>query len=243
MIRIGTSGWDYAHWVGIFYPEEMPEREYLAFYSRHFETVEINRSFYRLPSFDNFAAWASQVEQPSKFCFAVKGSRYITHFKKLNNPTEPVELLLSSAAGLGSRLGPILFQLPPNWKANPDRLRGFIGTLPTERRVAFEFRHPSWFKPEIAEILDEAGCTSVYGVGGGHPTPADAPLVGRFRYVRVHGGANGVGLTDDELEPWADCLAVDCTKGRDAYVYFNNDPGGFAIWNAIRLRELLADRC
>lgn len=239
MIRIGTSGWDYAHWTGVFYPDDMPEREYLTFYSKQFETVEINRSFYRLPSHDNFAAWARQVEQSRVFCFAVKGSRYITHMKKLKDPEEPVGSLVSAASGLGPRLGPFLFQLPPNWKANPDRLKTFVKTLPAKRQVAFEFRHPTWYSPEITEFLDEAGYTVVYAIGGEHPTPADVALIGDFRYVRFHGGAHGVGLFDKELEPWADCLARDRVDGRDAYVYFNNDPDGHAIRDAKRLREML----
>lgn len=239
MIRIGTSGWDYAHWSGVFYPEHLPEHEYLSFYARHFETVEINRSFYRLPTRENFASWAKQVEDSPQFCFAAKGSRYITHMKKLKDPREPIERLYSAASGLGMHLGPFLFQLPPNWKANPSRLRSFVAELSATQRTAFEFRHPSWFCAEVDSILSTAGCTSVYGVGGEHPTPVAANLIGDFRYVRFHSGSHGVGLTDAELEPWANRLANDWDAERDAYVYFNNDPDGNAIRNAQRLIEML----
>lgn len=171
-----------------------------------------------------------------------KASRNITQLKKLKNSREPVERLCSAAKGLGAHLKWFLFQLPPNWTADPARLDSFVSVLPAGQRAAFEFRHPSWFCAEINSIFSSAGFTSVYGVGGEHPTPIAAKLTGDFRYVRVHGGSRGLGLTDAELELWADRLANDRDAGRDGYGYFNNDPDGHAIRDVRRLIETLHHR-
>jgi uncharacterized protein YecE (DUF72 family) len=239
MIWIGTSGWVYRHWVGPFYPPDLPARDWLAYYARHFSTVEINRSFYRLPKREVFRDWAGQVAGQARFrCFAVKASRFITHLKKLRDPDEPLARLVDAAEGLGERLGPFLYQLPPNWRADPGRLEQFVARLPRQHRAAFEFRDRSWFAPEVLSILDRAGCALVVAVGGSHPSPHDAPVIGPFGYVRFHHGAHGIGFTERELHAWAGRLAG-MAQDRDVYVYFNNDPGGHAIVDAQRLRELL----
>jgi len=239
MILIGTSGWVYKHWIGCFYPPEMKQSEWLAHYARHFETVEINRSFYRLPTHENFQAWAEQVHDHSNFLFAVKASRYLTHLKKLYGPEEPIARLVGAAEGLGEHLGPFLYQMPPRWPADATRLRYFLERLPKNHRAALEFRDHSWFAPEILKVLEVFGCALVRAVGGWY-TPLEVPDVGPFRYIRVHGGQYGVGLTEGELQFWAERIARDASQGLDVYVYFNNDPGCHAIYNGFRIREMLA---
>ena len=243
MIWIGTSGWVYPHWAGRFYPLDLPQHDWLPYYAQHFSTVEINRSFYRLPTYEQFHVWAEQTASHPDFLFAVKASRYITHIKKLIDPQEAITRLITSASGLGEHLGPFLYQLPPNWRANPKRLEQFIELLPHAQQAAFEFRDPSWFQPEtfssLSQILNIAGCALVIAIGGPCPTPLEAPFIGPFRYLRIHHGAQGIGLSDDELVFWAKRLNIDIAKGREVYVYFNNDAEAYAIRDALRLNELL----
>ncbi len=240
MIRIGTSGWVYPHWLDRFYPRSLPERDQLAFYSREFPTVEINASFYRLPSREQFAAWAEQTRDHPGFCFAVKASRYVTHLKKLRDVEEGLRRLIEHAEGLGAQLGPFLYQLPPHWRANPDRLREFLALLPSRYLAAFEFRDPTWLQPDILSLLEDRGCALVVAIGGPHYTPVELPPVGPFAYLRFHGGLYGIGFTDGELAFWADRITA--WADRDVYVYFNNDPEGHAIYDARRLRSLLGVR-
>jgi uncharacterized protein YecE (DUF72 family) len=238
VILIGTSGWVYKHWIGCFYPRDLKQKDWLPHYAGRFPTVEINRSFYRLPTCGNFASWAGQVGWHSHFTFAVKASRYLTHMKRLYGPEEPLERLEGAARGLGRHLGPFLYQLPPRYPADPVRLRYFISKLPGEQRAAFEFRDGSWYSPEILHILNETGCALVRAIGG-YYTPVEVPDVGSFRYLRVHGGQYGTGLTEGELGYWADRIREYASQGLDVYVYFNNDPDCHAIYDAFRLREML----
>jgi uncharacterized protein YecE (DUF72 family) len=239
MIWIGTSGWVYPHWVGRFYPRELPARDQLTYYARHFATVEINRSFYRLPDRNQFASWAEEVAAHPGFCCAVKASRYITHLKKLHDTGAAVARLIVSAEGLSEHLGPFLYQLPPHWRANAPRLAQFVATLPRHYRAAFEFRDPTWFQPAITQILKDAGCALVIAIGGSHPTPLDIATAGPFHYLRFHHGAHDIGFSDAELAFWAERLAITDEQGHDAYVYFNNDAEGHAITDALRLRAML----
>jgi uncharacterized protein YecE (DUF72 family) len=243
MIWIGTSGWIYPHWSGRFYPSGLPTREHLAYYARHFSTVELNNSFYRLPSYEQFQRWGEQVHSHPGFCFAVKASRFITHLKKLQGVEEGINRLYSAAEGLGSHIGPFLYQLPPRWHVNLQRLQHFLAQLPTTYRAAFEFRDPSWLQAEtlslLRQILAEAGCTLVVAVGGTCPTPADLPPTGPFGYIRIHNGEHGIGLAATELEALAGRAAIEHAGGRELFVYFNNDAEGHAIVDAQRLQALL----
>ncbi|MBE3557976.1 MAG: DUF72 domain-containing protein [Ktedonobacteraceae bacterium] len=245
MIWIGTSGWIYPHWVGRFYPPELPASEHLSFYARHFLTVEINRSFYRLPTYNQFQHWGQQVQHTPDFLFAVKASRYITHMKKLHAADDGVQRLISAAQGLGQHLGPFLYQLPPHWHANPERLAQFATHLPRTHRAAFEFRDASWFQPgmlpALQRILHNAGAALVLSVGGELPTPPDLPSTATFCYIRVHHGAQGIGLSDDELASWEKRLRAEHAAGHDTYIYFNNDAEAHAVLDARRLQQRLAD--
>jgi len=234
-IRIGCSGWQYRHWRGDFYPATLPTSRWLEYYASYFDTVEINNSFYRLPEAQTFAAWSTRV--PSHFTYAVKASRYLTHMKKLKDAEPAVELFFSRADHLRKHLGPVLYQLPPRWARNLERLEAFLRILPTDRLHAIEFRDPSWYDDTTFALLDKyhvALCLhDMAGSASGRLT------VGPFAYVRFHGPQRySGGYTKTVLASWAD-WCVDCReKGRSIYAYFNNDVGGHAPRDAVTLRDL-----
>ena len=242
-IWIGTSGWVYPHWNGRFYPSSLPAHDQLAYYAQHFPTVEINRSFYRLPSFEQFHHWAEQVAPFPGFRFSVKASRYLTHLKKLSDPQESLNRLVAAASGLGEHLGVLLLQLPPHWRANPGRLEHVLSLLPPEIPAAVEVRDPSWFEQamlaQLERLMASTQATLAIGIGGPTPTPLDLPRMGTFRYVRFHSGASGVGFSETELAVWAERLAQDARDGYESYAYFNNDAEGHAIVDAQRFHALL----
>lgn len=236
-IVTGTSGWSYAHWAGPFYPENLPESEWLAYYAERFSSVEINNTFYRLPSVETLEQWQEKV--PASFEFAVKASRYITHMKKLKDPSDTVPRFLERLDALGPALGPILFQLPPHWHANADRLRHFLAALPTGYRYVFEFRDPSWFDPAIRALLERSGSTfCIHEIGRERsPLMVTANLV----YVRLHGpdAAYQGSYSDSALRGWARALGEWAGAGHDVRCYFDNDDAGHAVANAARLADLL----
>lgn len=235
--RVGTSGWHYEHWREIYYPQGLSAGERLAFYSHHFDTVEINNSFYRLPSRSTFSSWAQKV--PPEFVFAVKASRFITHMKKLSQPQETVPGLLENAAGLGRKLGPVLFQLPPRWKVNPGRLDEFIASLPRENRYAFEFRDQTWFHGDVFRLLEAANCALC--IASSPSFPMTRRVTADFIFLRFHGGKvlYGSKYSRKELEDWAAFSLPLLEEGRDVYAYFNNDAYGYAIQDARVFRELV----
>jgi uncharacterized protein YecE (DUF72 family) len=237
-IWIGTSGWVYRHWQNIFYPPNLPAAQQLPFYAEHFATVEVNMSFYRLPERSVFESWQQQT--PEGFLFAVKGSRYITHMKKLKDPEEPVARLMDRASGLDEKLGPILFQFPQRWPIDLARLEGFLEALRpyVPQRFAFEFRHASWLCAEVYALLMQAGAALCLPYST--TLPLDVRLTTDWTYIRIHGGQHGIGLDDSELGVWADRIHTFRDTGADSYVYFNNDPDGHAVRDAERLRNLLA---
>ncbi|MDZ7748814.1 MAG: DUF72 domain-containing protein [Halofilum sp. (in: g-proteobacteria)] len=235
-LHVGTSGWSYPHWSGPFYPQDLPERDWLGYYARRFTSVEINNSFYRLPATSTLESWRDTV--PAGFEFAVKASRYVTHMKKLKDPEDTMPGLLARMERLGDRLGPVLLQLPPHWRCNPERLRAFLEALPPAHRYAFELRDPSWFDERVFELLarfDAAFC--VYDLAG---TQSPVAVTAGFAYVRLHGPGDAYqgSYTDAALRGWADTFAGWRADGRDVYCYFDNDEAGYAAANAARLREL-----
>jgi uncharacterized protein YecE (DUF72 family) len=239
-VRIGTSGWEYAHWRGRFYPRDLARDRWLEYYAEHHETVELNNSFYRLPEAAAFAGWARRV--PHGFMMAVKASRYLTHLKRLRDPRDPLERLWTRARRLGNHLGPMLYQLPPNWRLNLERLDGLLEAAPRRRRQAIEFRDPSWYTDEVMELLHRHDVTLCL-----HDMPSSAsPMIvtASFTYVRFHGAGRRYGgaYGAQRLSAWADRLADWARGGVDAYVYFNNDAFGHAVRDAGRLRDYVARR-
>lgn len=233
--HIGTCGWHYPHWRGRFYPDELSPADWLARYARDFATVEVNASFYRLLTAATVRSWAQDT--PAGFVFALKASRFITHMKKLRAPRRSTRALLRVARWLGTRCGPILFQLPPRWRCDLGRLAAFLRALLTDYRYAFEFRDRSWLGPELYALLRRHGAAfCIHDLAG-----REAPhvLTADFAYVRLHGPAAYRGSYPDaalrawarEIRGWRDVQQV--------YVYFNNDEDAHAVRNALALRSRL----
>jgi uncharacterized protein YecE (DUF72 family) len=236
-IWVGTSGYVYRHWrKGVFYPPGLKLREELAFYSSRFPTVELNNPFYRLPTAEMFARWGEAT--PADFRFAVKASRFITHIKRLLHVADEIELFMERASHLGSKLGPVLFQLPPTQQLDLARLEGFLPLLAPDRQWVIEFRHPSWHTPEVYRLLAQHAVALCIPVGGGlHP---DRVTTAPFTYIRVHRGQESRGgSTREELKTWAAQIRALSRAGTDVYLYFNNDWEGFAIRDGAALRRLL----
>jgi uncharacterized protein YecE (DUF72 family) len=236
-IHIGTSGWSYPHWRGAFFPEDLPASAWLDYYAQRFATVELNNAFYQLPRTSTLEGWAATV--PDGFCFAVKASRYITHMKKLKNARDTVPRFLDTIAALGDRLGPILFQLPPNWRCNVARLQDFLAQLPAGHRYTLEFRDPSWFTPAVYACLAEANAALCIYELEHHQSPLE--VTADFVYIRLHGPGDAYqGSYDDAtLAGWAERLRTWADEGRDVYCYFDNDEAGYAAQDAARLQQRL----
>jgi len=234
---VGTSGWQYRDWRERVYPPDLPASRWLAWYASMFPSVEVNNTFYRLPERSTFERWAGTV--PDGFLFAVKASRYVTHVRPLSDVGASIELLLDRAAGLGDRLGPILFQLPPNLHRESERLERCLGEIPAGVRAAFEFRHRSWLAPEIFELLDAHGAALVWP---DRPRARVAlPVTGGWIYARFHQGrVASPGYPTSKLRRWADRLAA--SSADPCYLYFNNDAGGAAVRDARTLMSILGDR-
>jgi len=237
-IRIGTSGWHYDHWKGPFYPEDIASADLLQYYAKRFKTVEVNNTFYQLPDKDTLCAWRTTAHP--RFVFAVKASRYITHMKKLKDPGKTLPSFLARVDHLGDTLGPILFQLPPRWRRNEERLAQFLDALPEDRACAFEFRDRSWYSPGVYRLLREHGAAFCIYHLAGHQSPVEATA--QFVYIRLHGpGAAYEGSYSDEaLARWADRMSGWAQEGLDIYCYFDNDQSGYAPRDAFRLQSLLA---
>jgi uncharacterized protein YecE (DUF72 family) len=239
--RIGTSGWQYKHWRNVFYPAGLPQKDWLAFYVQAFDTVEINNSFYRQPSEQSWDTWKQAA--PPGFCYAVKASRFITHFKRFKDPEASLKLLFDGAGRLGRHLGPVLYQARPDFERTPDnvqRLDEFMSLLPGSRLHVLEFRNKSWFGDDTMQQLRRHGVAFCsYDMPG-----IECPLVAtaRFAYMRFHGTERiyDSNYTDDMLSSWAARLRSLSHEVDDVWVYFNNDGHGYAIHNARRLRDLLS---
>ncbi len=241
-LYIGTSGYSYPHWTGIFYPEKLSQSKWLEFYAKHFDTVELNVTFYRLPQEKVFENWFKRT--PKDFLFVIKGSRFITHVKKLKNCREPLDLLILRTKLLKEKLGIILWQLPPSlrFEEGDRRLEEFLKLFRVQSpklRASFEFRHQSWFRKEVYDLLKKYNCALC--IADSTSFPKEEVITADFVYIRFHGGAElyGSNYSDKELKKWAGKIKKWQKQGLDIYCYFNNDAYGYAIKNAKTLREMV----
>ena len=235
--HVGTSGWHYKHWLGDFYPEKFAPAKMFSWYAREFHTVEINNSFYRLPEEKTFQNWKALA--PPGFIFAVKASRFITHMKRLKDAAESIDLFFSRAKPLGTTLGPVLFQLPPDWKLNLERLTEFLDVLPQGHKYALEFRDLTWCVPQVYELLRRHNVA--FCIHDWREMPWPRELTADFTYVRFHGSGRcyGGNYPNEHLQSWCNLLESWSPQLREAFIYFNNDIGGHAIRNARTLRGML----
>lgn len=239
-IRIGTSGWHYRSWHGPFYPARVKIKDFLSYYTQRFDTAEINNSFYRLPTEQAVQAWHDAT--PKRFLFAWKASRFITHMKRLKGIEESIDLVFGRMRGLSDKFGPVLFQLPPTFKADAEtreRVARCLSLIPQERRCAFEFRHPSWYEEEAFRILRDNNAALCISDHADAPAPWEATA--DFVYVRAH-GANGRyegSYSTETLQDWTGRIADWRKCGRSVYVYFDNDIKSAAPGDAQTLLRLL----
>lgn len=236
-INIGTSGWSYKHWRGSFYPQSLKEKDYLKYYCKYFNTVEVNNSFYHLLKDETVLNWTEIV--PDNFIFSVKANRYITHIKKLKDSEITFSKFDTCIKTFSEKLGVILFQLPPKFSFNPQRLELFIGTIPKDYRYAFEFRDKSWFNSETYDLLKKNNISLCMYNLGEYQSPKE--LTADFTYIRLHGNY-GIGsgkYSNDELNDFYNDIVAFNDRGKDVFCYFNNDEAGFAIQNAFELKEKL----
>jgi len=239
-IHIGTSGWHYDHWVGPFYPKDIKPKDFLSFYAERFAAVEINNTFYQLPEPETLAHWRDAA--PAGFVFACKASRYITHMKKLKDPPESIRRFFEVVDTLEQKLGPILFQLPPRWHVDLQRLAAFLEALPGNRRYAFEFRDESWSNREVYDALSRHNAAfCIYDLAGRRSA---IEVTADFAYVRLHGPGEAYRGSYDgrTLFGWVRRFLTWRDEGRDVYCFFDNDEKGYAALDALRIKEMLADR-
>lgn len=239
-LYIGTSGWSYPHWEGIFYPEDLAKKKQLEYFSQHFDTVELNSPFYHLPRESTFAGWYKRTSKD--FVFAVKVSRFISHIKYLKDCEEPWLNFYQRAKLLKEKLGPFLVQLPPNWKKDLDRLKDFVKTVKKvspQEKFAFEFRHETWFCPEIYHSFEKEKDVC-FCMADSNRWPKTQEITDNFVYLRFHGPGQlyGSKYSKKDLENWAVKIKDYLKQGRDVFCYFNNDFQGFAIENAKELLKL-----
>jgi len=234
-IRIGTSGWHYDHWSGLYYPADLSKSKWFEYYARDFDTVEINNTFYQLPKQQTFENWHEQA--PKNFIFTVKANRFITHIKRLKDAEETLPRFFERAELLKEKLGLVLYQLPPGFHKDLERLTYFLGVLPKNHTAIFEFRHESWFSDDTYELLNK------FGVGFCIHDLVDVPsprvITGEIIYIRFHGptGRYAGNYCKSALQNWAEWI-TDNIKGKKAvYVYFNNDFNAYAVYNAKTLKE------
>jgi uncharacterized protein YecE (DUF72 family) len=234
-LRIGTSGWQYGHWRGVFYPPRLPQARWFDHYAAHFDNVEVNNTFYRLPAPAVFDAWREQA--PAGFVYTLKLSRYVTHLRRLRDPRTPLARFLKAARRLERHLGPVLVQLPPRWQADPQSLDAFLQAAPRPPRWAVEFRDPSWLSSEVFAILRRHRAALVL-----HDKLPRHPLevTSDFVYRRFHGVAYGGSYSAQALVAEAARIRDWLARGLDVFVYFNNDRDGHAVANAAALGRYVA---
>lgn len=237
-VFIGTSGWEYKDWAGDFY-RSVKAQDHFSFYTGHFRTVEINATFYRLPSLGAVRGWREKA--PEGFVFAVKGSRFITHIKRLNELQGSVNKFFRRIRPLGTKIGPFLWQLPPNFQKDLPRLNSFLRRLPKDFSHAFEFRHLSWLDSETKSLLQDFNAAFVWV--SSTKMPEDFSVTADFAYIRFHGLAGGPrhDYTPAELSPWAKHITEQAVAGRRVFAFFNNDLNVRAPKNAKLLMDLCGD--
>lgn len=237
-IRIGCSGWVYPHWRGRLYPEKLPIKQWFAFYADHFDTVEINNSFYRLPKAETFDVWRAQA--PGGFCYAVKANRFLTQAKKLKDCEGPLARMMAPVRHLQPALGPILYQLPPRFSVNLERLERFLQLLADDVTHIFEFRDASWYIDEVFALLARHGAGFCTHDMIGLETPRIA--VGKAAYVRLHGAESKYWgrYSDERLLDWTSWMVEQARSGRTVWIYFNNDLDGHAVEDARTLKAMIA---
>lgn len=235
-VLIGTSGWEYKEWAGDFY-RDMKAQDHFCFYTRHFRTVEINATFYRLPGLGAVHAWREKA--PKEFVFAIKGGRFITHIKQLNGLQGSVNRFFRRIQPLRTKIGPFLWQLPPNFQKDLPRLNRFLRRLPKDFSHAFEFRHRSWLDSETKSLLRDFNAALVWV--SSLKMPEDLSVTADFAYIRFHGLSGGPrhDYTPAELSPWAKQIREQAAAGHQVFAYFNNDLNVRAPKNA----KLLIDLC
>jgi len=237
-ILIGTSGWSYGHWSGRFYPVDLPSSQWLPFHAERFPTVEINSTFYSLPSEQMVKGWESRT--PLNFTFAVKASRLITHYKRLKNTQRALDVFMGRVGLLNRKLGPILYQLPPSLARDDALLEQFLAGLPANLTKAVEFRHTSWLVGSVFELLKKYN--TAYCIISMPGFPVALETTASFAYIRMHGAESlyDYCYPDEQLQWWATRIYELSERGVDVYVYFNNDYKAYAIFNAIKLGQLIS---
>ncbi|MDP8993762.1 MAG: DUF72 domain-containing protein [Pseudomonadota bacterium] len=237
-IRIGCSGWNYKHWRERFYPKGLPVARWFGFYAEHFDTVEINNSFYMLPKAATFDKWREQA--PPGFRYAVKANRFLTQAKKLKDCGEPLERMMPLFRRLRGTLGPVLYQLPPRFRINLERLERFLELVPKDVVNVFEFREKSWYSAETFALLERHGASfCVHDMPG---SASERVSVGPVAYLRFHGGEGKYWgrYSDEGLLSWTDWIVAEARGGRDVWCYFNNDIEAHAIHDALTLKAMVA---
>ncbi|MGD8376981.1 MAG: DUF72 domain-containing protein [Acidobacteriota bacterium] len=231
-LRVGTSGYQYDHWRGRFYPAGLPKRDWFGHYARSFDTVEINNTFYRLPSRETFESWREVA--PTGFLYAVKFSRYGSHLRKLRDAARSIGRFLDAAEGLGPMLGPVLVQLPPSWHADPGRLAAFLDRAPSRHRWAVEFRDRSWLRDDVLQVLaDHDAAMCIHDKIPDHPRERTAG----WTYLRFHGRDYAGGYSHQKLSAEARRIRRWLAEDIPVFAYFNNDLGGHAVDDAAHLRR------
>jgi uncharacterized protein YecE (DUF72 family) len=236
-IRIGTSGWHYQHWAGPFYPQDLPKTKWLAHYAQHFDTVEINNTFYQLPKEQTIENWRKQA--PDDFLYTLKANRYITHIKRLKDCSQELDRFFERAILLKEKLGPVLYQLPPSLHKDLDLLERFIKLLPKKHIAVFEFRHESWYSQDTYDLLKEYNVAfCIHDMPGNQsPRVVTADVI----YVRFHGPTSRYtgNYSNAQLKKWAHWIKQNSQQTRATFAYFNNDIKGHAIKNAKTLKAEL----
>ncbi len=236
-IYIGTSGWHYDHWIGPYYPKELAPQKFLQFYAQDFNSVEINNTFYHLPSIKAVKQWTQTVDK--KFLFSVKASRYVTHVKRFKDPKKSLKKFFAAIKPLSSQIGVILFQTPPSLKIDLERLETFINALPDTYRFAFEFRNSSWYQDEVYALLKKKNMG--FCIHDFDDIASPETVTASFVYLRFHGpsGYYSGKYSLPTLRKWAKKITQWAKEGKEVFCYFNNDQAAYAVKNAKELKKIL----